>query len=43
MDNSTVVDPRNLSEGQSMVEARVLDDCCSILSEFGKVIIEHCI
>ena len=43
MDNSTVVDPMNHSEGHSIVAAQVLDDCCSILSESGKVTIEHCI
>lgn len=43
MDNSIVVDPMNLTEGHSMVAAPVLDDCCSILSELGKVTIEHCI
>ena len=37
-----MVDALKLSEGHSMTAARVLDDCRSILCDFGKVTIEHC-
>lgn len=35
-DNSTVVDAINFNEGHSMVAAPVLDDCRSILLDYGK-------
>jgi ribonuclease HI len=42
MDNSVVVDALRLNEGQSMVAGPVLEDCRSLLRDFGKVSIEHC-
>lgn len=42
MDNSIMVHAIRLNEGHSMVVAPVLDDCCELLRESGKVTIEHC-
>ena len=38
-----MVDALNQNEGHSMVATPVLEDCCTILVDFGKVNIEHCI
>ncbi|XBI85579.1 hypothetical protein VPH35_093708 [Triticum aestivum] len=42
MDNLVVVDALNQNAGHSMVAAPILDECRSLLQEFGKVLIEHC-
>lgn len=42
-DNITLVEAINLNEGYSMVAAPVLDECRSILNDFGKVNVEYCI
>ena len=42
-DNTTVVDTLNHNEGRSMVAVPVLEDCRSILVDFGKFTIDHCI
>ena len=41
-DNITVVDTIKCNKGYSRVAASVLDDCRSILLDFGRVNIEHC-
>ncbi|XBH73973.1 hypothetical protein VPH35_101004 [Triticum aestivum] len=42
MDNLMVVEVLNLNTGYSMISAPILDECRSLLSEFGKVSLEHC-
>ena len=42
MDNLAVVDALKFNTGQEMVAAPILEDCRSLLGEFGKVLLEHC-
>ena len=42
MDNLVVVEALNLNTGYSMISAPILDECRSLLSDFGKVSLEHC-
>jgi hypothetical protein len=42
MDNLVVVEALNLNTGYSMISASILDECRSLLSEFGKISLEHC-
>ena len=41
-DNVTVVEALNLNEGYSMIATPILNECRSLLFNFGKVLVEHC-
>ena len=41
-DNLIVTDALKLNEAYTLVAAPILDDCRSLLQDFGKVTIEHC-
>lgn len=41
-DSLIVTDALKLNEGYTLVAAPILDDCRSLLQDFGKVTIEHC-
>ena len=43
MDNLVVVEALNHNARHSMIATPILDECRSLLGEFGKVSIEHCI
>ena len=42
MDNIIVTDAIKDNEGQGMVVAPILEECMTLLQDFGKVSIEHC-
>ena len=41
-DSIIVIDSLKLNEGYILVASPILDDCRSLLQDFGKVIIKHC-
>lgn len=42
MDNLVVIEALKLNTGHSMISAPILDECRSLLEDFGKVSVEHC-
>lgn len=42
MDNLTVVQALQQNSGQSMIAAPIIDECRTLLNDFGKALIEYC-